>query len=304
MNDDSRLVSIAMASYNGARYIAEQLDSIIRQGYSPLEIIVVDDHSKDDTIAILESYQVRYPFIRIIRNGHNLGVTKTFEKAVRECKGAFIALCDQDDIWEPDKIETLVKGIGNYDAVFADSLLVNDKGESLNRSFSDMMNLQTYHSGTSFLLSNSVPGHAMLLKTDFLKGILPFPQEIFFDLWIGFCAAANNGVKYIDKTLVRYRQHDNNTVGTSESKNKKEKDPVAEQFAFKLKELQILSAAPITDEGTKKIMAQMIRHFHRRWSFSRSAFFFKNYKEILSSKKKPPFRKALYCLKMFFKPNF
>ena len=304
MSDAPRLVSVAMASYNGARYIAVQLDSIIHQTYSPLEIIIVDDHSKDGTVAIVEGYQAKYPFIRLVRNEHNLGVTKTFEKAVGECKGAFIALCDQDDIWEAEKIEILVNSIETYDAVFADSLLVNDKDESLHRSFSDMMNLHSYHSGTPFLLSNSVPGHAMLLKADFLKGILPFPEEIFFDLWIGFCAAANNGIRYIDKTLVRYRQHDNNTVGTRESKNKKKRDPVAEQFAFKLRELQILSAAPITDESTKKIMEQMIRHFHRRWSFARSAFFFKNCKEILSSKKKPPFRKLLYCVKMFFKPNF
>ncbi len=304
MNNDLKLVSVAMATYNGARYLAEQLDSIVHQTYTNIEIVIVDDHSKDDTVAIIREYQLSHPFIVLVQNGQNLGVTKTFEKAIKHCKGFFIALSDQDDIWDPQKIEILVNGIGGHDAVYADSLLVDDKAESLHKSFSDMMNLRSYYSGTPFLLSNSVPGHSMLMKADFVKQVLPFPEEIFFDLWIGFCAAGNNGIKFIDKLLVKYRQHDNNTVGTKDSGNKKLKDPVEKQFSDKLQELQILASAPINNGETKKIMDEMIGHFHRGWSFQRSAFFFKNYHEILSSKNKPTYRKRLYCVKMFFKPNF
>jgi glycosyltransferase involved in cell wall biosynthesis len=304
MSADPKLVSVAMASYNGARYIAEQLESIVQQTYPNIEIVIVDDHSKDDTVAIIRSYQTKYPFICLIENEENLGVTRTFEKAIVNCKGDFIALSDQDDIWNLQKIDILVNEIGEHDAVYADSLLVNEKGESLGKSFSDFMNIRSYYSGTPFLLSNSVAGHAMLMKTGFVKGILPFPEKIFFDLWIGFCAAGNNGIKFVDKTLVKYRQHDSNTVGTKKSTNKKKKETPQEQFDFKLMELQTLAKAPIKDEGTKKILQEMISHFHRTWSFKRSAFFFRNYEEVLGSKKKPGYRKKMYCLKMFFKPNF
>ena len=304
MNDALKLVSVAMASCNGAKYISEQLDSIIHQSYLNIEIIIVDDYSKDDTVSIIQSYQAKYPFIFLIQNEQNLGVTQTFEKAITHCEGFFIALSDQDDIWDHQKIEILVNEIGEHDAVYADSLLVNDKGESLQKSFSNFMNIRSYYSGTPFLLSNSVAGHSILMKASFVKTILPFPGKIFFDLWIGFCAASNNGIKFVDKTLVKYRQHDNNTVGTSKSKNKKMKQSVKEQFAFKLMELQTLAAAPIKDEATKEILHKMISHFHRRWSFKRSAFFFKYYDALLSSKKKPAYRKKMFCMKMFFKPNF
>jgi glycosyltransferase involved in cell wall biosynthesis len=304
MSADLKLVSVAMASYNGARFIGEQLDSILQQTYQNIEVVIVDDHSGDDTVSIIQSYQAKYPFISLICNEENIGVTKTFEKAIENCKGYYIALSDQDDIWHPGKIEILVDEIGEHDVVYADSLLVDENGISLNKKFSDLMNLRSYYTGTPFLLSNSVAGHAMLIKASFLKKILPLPQQIFFDLWIGFCAAANNGIKYIDQTLVNYRQHDNNTVGTSKSKNKKKRQTAQEQFEFKLMELKMLAAAPIKDEGTKNILNKMIHHFHRRWSFKRSAFFFKYYDEILSSKKKPEYRKKMFCMKMFFKPNF
>ena len=202
------------------------------------------------------------------------------------------------------KIETLVKNIEDFDAVYSNSLLVDSKGHSLNKSFTSIMNMKTYKSGAPFLLSNSVPGHTILMKNDFVKKILPFPHKILFDLWIGFSAAGNNGIKFVDETLVKYRQHESNTIGTRDSKNKKKKDPVNIQFQEKLYELKTLTTAPIKDERTKIILNKMIAHFHRRWSFGRSAFFFKYYNDILVSKKKPTYRKKLYCVKMFFKPNF
>ena len=298
------LVSIAMASYNGERFITEQLDSILKQTYSNIEIVIVDDCSKDKTIEIIKAYQCKNDNIQFFQNENNSGVTKTFEKAIIESKGKFIAISDQDDIWELNKIETLMNEIGAYDAVYSNSLLVDTHGNSLHKSFTTIMNMKTYHSGAPFLLSNSVPGHTILMKKEFIEKILPFPKDMLFDLWIGFCAAANNGIKFVDKTLVKYRQHDSNTIGTRDSKNKKQKDKVQIQFEKKLFELKTLATAPIKDEKTKDILKQMISHFHRRWSFNRMLFFFKNYNEILVSKKKPTYRKKLFCIKMFFKPNF
>ncbi len=304
MISNKPLVSIAMATYNGAKYIKEQLDSIIHQTYTNIEIVVVDDCSIDDTVKIIEQYQEQYSFISLLKNIQNSGVTKTFEKAIVESKGFFIAICDQDDIWELNKIEILVNEIGEHDAVYSNSLLVDKTGQSLNKSFTTIMNMKTYYSGAPFLLSNSVPGHTILMKQQFVQNILPFPPNMLFDLWIGFCAAANNGIKFVNQTLVKYRQHDTNTIGTRDSKNKKQKDSIKVQFEFKLKELKTLATAPIKHEETKIILQQMIEHFHRRWSIKRSLFFFKYYDSILISKKKPIYRKKLFCVKMFFKPNF
>ncbi len=304
MQKSNPLVSIAMATYNGAKYIEEQLQSIIHQTYNNLEIVIVDDCSKDNTVEIVEQYQQEYPFIRLYVNEQNSGVTKTFEVAIQECSGEFIAISDQDDIWELNKIEILVNEIGEHDAVYSNSLLVDASGQSLNKSFTTIMNMKTYYSGAPFLLSNSVPGHTILMKQEFVQNILPFPPKMLFDLWIGFCAAGNNGIKFVDKTLVKYRQHETNTIGTRDSKNKKKKESIQTQFEFKLNELKTLATAPIKDERTKLILQKMIEHFHQKWSFKRSAFFFKYYDDILVSKKKPTFRKKLFCMKMFFKPNY
>ncbi|MCU0323414.1 MAG: glycosyltransferase family 2 protein [Chitinophagaceae bacterium] len=304
MQKNNPLVSIAMATYNGAKYIEEQLQSIIQQTYSNLEIVIVDDCSKDNTVETIEHYQEQYPFIRLYINEQNSGVTKTFETAIQECSGEFIAISDQDDIWELNKIEILVNEIGEHDAVYSNSLLVDASGQSLNKSFTTIMNMKTYYSGAPFLLSNSVPGHTILMKQEFVQNILPFPPKMLFDLWIGFCAAGNNGIKFVDKTLVKYRQHETNTIGTRDSKNKKKKESIQTQFEFKLNELKTLATAPIKDERTKLILHKMIEHFHQKWSFKRSAFFFKYYNDILVSKKKPTFRKKLFCMKMFFKPNY
>ena len=298
------IVSIAMASYNGERFIKEQLDSILNQSYQNIELVIVDDCSKDNTVEIIKNFQSKYSNIKLFQNSTNSGVTKTFEKAIQESTGDFIAISDQDDIWELNKIEILMNEIENNDAVYSNSLLVDAKGNSLNKSFTTIMNMKTYYSGAPFLLSNSVPGHTILMKKIFVEKILPFPKDMLFDLWIGFCAAGNNGIKFVDKTLVKYRQHESNTIGTRDSKNKKQKDKVQIQFEKKLFELKTLATAPIQDEKTKDILKQMISHFHRRLSFKRMLFFFKNYDEILVSKKKPTYRKKLFCMKMFFKPNF
>lgn len=303
-SDNLAIVSIAMASYNGERFITEQLDSILNQSYHNIELVIVDDCSKDETISIIKRYQEKFSNIKLFQNEMNSGVTKTFERAIQESKGEFIAISDQDDIWELNKIEILMNEIGSFDAVYSNSLLVDAQGNSLNKSFTTIMNMKTYTCGAPFLLSNSVPGHTILMKRDFVEKILPFPKDMLFDLWIGFCAAGNNGIKFVDKTLVKYRQHESNTIGTRDSKNKKQKDKVQIQFEKKLFELKTLAIAPIKDIKTLDILKQMITHFHRRWSIARMCFFLKYYDEILISKKKPTYRKKLFCLKMFFKPNF
>jgi len=298
------LVSVAMATYNGEKYIAEQLDSILKQSHRNIEIIITDDCSRDNTISIIKDFQKKYSEIRLFKKEINSGVTKSFENSISQCTGDYIALSDQDDIWEEDKIEILLNSIGTEDAVYANSLLVDKDGKSLSHEFKDLMNLQSYYSGAPFLLANCVPGHSILMKAGFAKTLFPFPDNIMFDRWISFCAAANNGIKYVDKPLVKYRQHESNTIGTGLVKNKRQKKTSAEKFNQKLSELKVFETATITSEETRFILKNIIQLFSRQWSLQRSLFFFKTRDKILVIKNKPPFRKILYCIKMFFKANY
>ena len=125
-----------------------------------------------------------------------------------------------------------------------------------------------------------------------------------FDRWISFCAAANNGIKFVDKPLVLYRQHDTNTIGVGKFKNRRHKETSSEKFTKKFDELITFAKAPIENQETKEILQQMIKLFNHKWSIKRSWFFFNNLEKILVVKKKSHFRKILYCFKMFFKPNY
>lgn len=304
MVNEASLVSVAMATYNGEKFIAAQLESIVHQTYRNIEIVITDDASADNTVQIIKQFQDKYNFIKLFINAVNGGVTKTFENSFENASGSFIAIADQDDIWQLNKIEILVSQLGVEDAVYSNSLLVDKNGQSLQKDFKSLMNLQSYYDGSPFLMGNCVPGHTIMMKTDFARKILPIPQEIMFDRWISFCAAAGNGIKYVDMPLVHYRQHDNNAIGAGKSKNKKARKTKREKFDIKLAELKVMNNAPIKNAKTKKILQQMVQLFTYSLSFKRSQFFFKNINTLLVIKNKPMYRKILYSLKMFFKPNY
>lgn len=121
------LVSVAMTTYNGEKFLREQIDSILNQTYQNLEIVICDDCFTDGTFGILEEYERRDSRIKLRRNERNLGFIKNFEQAVSLCTGEFIALSDQDDIWEPWKLEESVKNIEGYDLLCTNSLLVDEE---------------------------------------------------------------------------------------------------------------------------------------------------------------------------------
>ena len=112
------LVSVVLGTYNGEAYLQDQLRSVLAQTYPALEIIAIDDGSRDRTVDILREYAARDPRMRVTVNERNLGFIRNFEKGCRLARGEYIALCDQDDYWFPDKIEKMVGAIGlNGDSI-------------------------------------------------------------------------------------------------------------------------------------------------------------------------------------------
>src|ERR1700721_1992019 len=122
------LVSIALCTYNGAEYLAGQLDTLVNQTYKAIEIVVVDDCSTHSTFNILKNYAQKYPQIKISQNETNLGFTANFEKAVTLCNGQLIALCDQDDLWDLQKIELQVAAIKDNIFIYHDSEFIHEDG--------------------------------------------------------------------------------------------------------------------------------------------------------------------------------
>lgn len=212
------LVSIALCTYNGEKYLPALLDSLLGQTYPAIEIIITDDNSSDNSQSILTGYARNHHNIRLYINEVNLGFIRNFEKALSLCQGEFIALSDQDDIWEADKIELQVNAIGDNLLVYHDSEFVDENGNSLNKKLSDLFDFYRGNQPEVFLLGNFAPGHTMLFKRELLNYALPFSNDIFHDWWLAYLAANHGSVDYIPKCLVKYRQHTNNVTNLLHNK--------------------------------------------------------------------------------------
>lgn len=201
------LLSIALCTYNGEKFLEEQLTSIVNQDYRNLEIIVVDDCSTDGTVGIIKSFAQSDSRIKYFTNDQNLGFNKNFEKALRLASGEYIAISDQDDVWLPFKLPTLLNNIGDSWLVASNSSYIGS--EKTGRLLKDFKMPKNY---CGFLFRNYVTGHTVLMKRQFLEYVLPFPQQGFYDWWMGFVAVYHHKISFCDEVLTQYRVHDESVI--------------------------------------------------------------------------------------------
>jgi glycosyltransferase involved in cell wall biosynthesis len=212
------VISIAMATYNGEKYLCEQLDSIMRQTYRDFELIITDDCSTDATLLILSEYQVKYPAaIYYYQNEKRLGYKKNFEKAIMLCKHDLIALADQDDIWTDEHLETLYKGIGSNAVICSHADNITSGGKRTGKSQRADIPYWLEHNYSYLLLSvlfrNFAQGTTMLFRRSLLAVAFPIPDMVLsHDHWIGLIAVLLHKIKYINTVTVLYRRHDNNVT--------------------------------------------------------------------------------------------
>ena len=207
------LVSIALCTFNGEKYLAEQLDTLITQTYPNIEIIVVDDCSTDSTLKILKEYESRN-LIRLYQNEKNIGFSKNFENAIQLCKGEFIALSDQDDIWEKNKIKLLLDNIGDSILIYHDSELINSTGQSLNKRMSDVNNFVKGTNNKAFIFRNCIAGHMIFFRKKLTSFIFPVPDIFFHDWWMVYAATTIDRITFVPNVLVKYRQHEKSYTDT------------------------------------------------------------------------------------------
>lgn len=216
-----------MCTYNGVRFLEEQLRSILKQTRPVDEIVVCDDGSKDGTVALVERFAERYPDkIRLIRNPVNLGYTRNFEKAICNCSGDVIFLSDQDDIWMPDKVETICDYFETHPDkgfVFTNAVLVNRFGTPCySRTLFDVVgmdrrNKKLFRRGHGYqVLSTSgrVTGATTALRASFVPYCIPFPEMgQVHDEMIAVSALLRDKLGFIERCLIRYRLHETQSVG-------------------------------------------------------------------------------------------
>ena len=200
-------VSIALATYNGEDYLAEQLDSLLIQDYQNLEIVISDDCSSDGTWDILEKYAKNNNKIRLLPRDFNRGYVKNFARTFSECTGTFISPCDQDDIWHPNKVRRLVESIENFDLAYCNSRFCDALGKSMGSTLGDTIDMASGRDPRKFIFYTSVSGHAMLFRKDLLDNIPSIENVSYIDWFVAFLAANRPGIYYLDEILVEWRQH-------------------------------------------------------------------------------------------------
>jgi glycosyltransferase involved in cell wall biosynthesis len=245
------LISIALCTFNGENYLREQLDSLLNQDWPHLEIFAIDDASSDSSPLILAEYASRHACIKYQVNAQNLGYLKNFESVINQCRGHWIAPCDQDDIWLPNKLSLLAKELEKSDSLlaFCDSELISEDGRSMNRRVSNLIHLFSTDDPAALLEQNMVSGHAMLFCRSLIPAIMPFPAGLFHDWWIAYVALSSAPIKYVNLPLVKYRQHAKSVTDISGKKEvtkkiKRHRGFRSQELAFCGERYKLLATVP------------------------------------------------------------
>lgn len=266
-------IDILMATYNGEKYVAEQIDSILAQTYTNFNLIISDDGSTDSTREILEEYEKRDERIQVYYQEKNLGYIKNFEFLLRKVTSDIYMLSDQDDIWLKEKIEKTYQKLQSEkaDLVYTDLKVVNQNLEEINPSFMRMMKFYQkaikYTDYRSVYLYNTVTGCTIMSKKKFINNIVPIPNQskyVIHDLWIALVVGLSGKVVYMDEADILYRQHGNNQVGAKKTSNKmKTLEEIRELFITVKKDLftAYCEHEGIFPSELKKINAEALQYF-------------------------------------------
>ena len=284
--------SICLATHNGGKYLRPQLQSLCEQTALAAEVVVVDDTSTDDTMDELESFRERAPFeVRIIRNRTRLGAVATFERAVETAGGDLIFLCDQDDVWHPEKLERFALAFEECptaNGVFSDSSVFTDRPTDAGRSLFDLLGFSPRDRAASaagidlqlLLRRNVVSGHSLAFRAPARQIVLPFSSRLYHDAWIAVLLAATGRLMVIDQPLVWHRQHETNLVGprrvlslatalSSLQRSQQELTRLASGYREVSERLAGMEAQPDSVGRAAALVAEKVAHLELRASLDR-----------------------------------
>lgn len=207
------MISVCLASCNGTLFIKDQVLSVLSQLSSDDELIIADDASDDDTLEVVNRIADNR-IVVLAAKSQRLGVVKNFERALMHAKGNFIFLCDQDDIWEPGKVNASLTALESSILVVTDCKVVNSELKEIHSSF-----FEQRHSKPGILhnlLRNSYIGCCMAFRKELLQYVLPIPKySPMHDMWIGLVAETQGKITFLPKALLLYRRHHSNASHTA-----------------------------------------------------------------------------------------
>lgn len=289
-------VDILLATYNGEKFISQQIDSILSQTYSNFRLLISDDCSTDGTRKILQEYKAKDSRIELFFQGKNLGVIKNFEYLLKKVENKFYMLSDQDDIWKENKIQRSIEKIINSesDLVYSDLEVVDENLNVIYESYWKLKGIyrkiKKYNNFNALYLNNFITGCTLISKKEFIKYILPLPEEskfVLHDYWISLVVSQKGKISYIEEPLIKYRQHKNNKIGSKkQSDTLKSIDEIRELFIRVKKEhfkVFIKNEQIFEDEKIKKLNKKALSYYEmlnekKNVNFKGWILFFKLYK--------------------------
>ncbi len=225
MTNHTQCISVAVCTCDGDRFLTEQLDSLLEQTCPPYELVVCDDASQDGTVAILESFATRAPFpVRISLNPRRIGISANFEQAIRLCAGNVIALCDQDDVWKPNKLALFAEMFTmGMDWVCCDAEVSDSDLHSLGYTLWKRVNFNCTERELAresrffdvLIKHFVVAGATLAFKSQARDKLLPIPHGWLYDAWITMILAATGKASLEETPLQLYRQHRDNALGAA-----------------------------------------------------------------------------------------
>ncbi|WP_299572751.1 glycosyltransferase family 2 protein [uncultured Leptotrichia sp.] len=215
---ENKKIDILMATYNGEKYLVEQLDSIINQTYRNWNLLIRDDNSTDKTLEIIQNYHKKDKRIKILKdNKGNLGIVRNFEELLKSSESEFIMFSDQDDIWVENKLDMylkMIEKIKNKGFMIHSDAILFDKNKS-NILKDTFISKKAINKGLENVFFNYfVQGATILISKEIKNFILPFPKEVYLhDRYIHLISELFFERIFVNKALIYYRQHGDNQIG-------------------------------------------------------------------------------------------
>ena len=215
---ENKKIDILMATYNGEKYLVEQLDSIINQTYHNWNLLIRDDNSTDKTLEIIQNYHKKDKRIKILKdNKGNLGIVRNFEELLKSSESEFIMFSDQDDIWVENKLDMylkMIEKIKNKGFMIHSDAILFDKNKS-NILKDTFISEKAINRGLENVFFNYfVQGATILISKEIKNFILPFPKEVYLhDRYIHLISELFFERIFVNKALIYYRQHGDNQIG-------------------------------------------------------------------------------------------
>ena len=279
-----------MATYNGEKFIAQQIESILAQTYKNFKLIICDDNSTDDTVKIIQTFIKNNPNITLYKNKKNIGFVKNFEKLINLCNTNYIALSDQDDIWIETKLATQISKLQNIKhknpdsplMIHSDLTMINEKEEILNKSYFKYRKYQLIDEKDlgQILGPCGVMGNTILFNKQLKSILLPFPDNLeYHDYWIAIINEIYGNRITINQALVKYRIHDKNVS------NNQTTIANTKTFTMIIKEyIQGKASIPYINSNKKEVIQYILENFSLEKDDSIVLIHFQRYLQQKNSK--------------------